>query len=105
MDKLTDRGWVLCETCGGQWTHNALSMHGPCPCGGGLGEHVCLDCVEGLVPSEGIIDAAADGVADLHYDTLELRNWGDESVADPYRIVARAALIAAARKGSGGMPA
>lgn len=39
-----------------------------------------------------LIEAGADAVVGLPYDTLELRNWGEESVADPYRIVSQACL-------------
>jgi hypothetical protein len=41
-----------------------------------------------------LIEAGAEAIADLPYDTLELRNWGQEGVADPYRIVSEAALDA-----------
>jgi hypothetical protein len=36
----------------------------------------------------------ADAIADLPYDTLELRNWGEEGIADPYPIIALAAWLA-----------
>jgi len=47
-------------------------------------------------PSDEMVEAAANAVDDLPYDTLELRNWGEESVPDPALVVARAALAVAA---------
>lgn len=77
-----------CETCDGTGTERV-------PRGDYTKVTTCPDCDGlGLVPSNDATEAVADAIADLPYDTLELRNWGSESVADPYRIVARAAISA-----------
>lgn len=40
------------------------------------------------------IEAGADAMMELPYDTLELRNWGHDSVADPASILSAAAFDA-----------
>lgn len=41
---------------------------------------------------DALVDEAADAIDALGFDTLELRNWGDDSVANATELVARAAL-------------
>lgn len=60
--------------------------------------HNCSDCQgTGQVPDDPTVEVVADGIADLPFDILELRNWGEEPVADPYIVAARAALVAYAK--------
>lgn len=40
------------------------------------------------------IEAMANGIYDMPYDTVELRNWGEESVPDAPAVLAAAALDA-----------
>lgn len=39
-----------------------------------------------------LLEEAEDAIDALGFDTLELRNWGDDSVANATELVARAAL-------------
>lgn len=80
--KLTDRGWVTCERCEGD-PHK-------------IDRWTCPDCVDGLVPPEGMVEAAGRAAfQQRHPDGRwnRQRNFSKKKWCDTQR----AALVAAAR--------
>ena len=92
LEKRTLPGFAECPECEGDgiglaWPDDAGTEPYPCESCSGVG----------VVPGPETVEAVADALADLPYDTLELRNWGDEPVPYVHVVVARAALLAYAQ--------
>lgn len=98
---MSDRRYEVYGPCANCKGHVVLGVHHDLvdPYGERLPptEELCQACGETgrtrlvSIP-DALVEAAADAIDALGFDTLELRNWGDDSVANATELVARAAL-------------
>src|SRR5690606_10670344 len=94
VDRLREDGWTECGTCGGSGKV-ASSCSDQCDY-----EVACPDCVNGLVPPDGMVEAAAKAMYARMYARWSTRfTWPDtnEGARRTWLLLARAALVAAAR--------
>ena len=83
VDRLRADGWTECGTCGGWY-----ALPGEEPDWG-------WSCAHGLVPPDGMVEAAAEAIFEKAIPMLGLNDR--IHVKDIWRLAARAALVAAAR--------
>ena len=94
VDRLRADGWTVCGTCGGSGKV-ASSCSDQCDY-----EIACPDCVDGRVPPDGMVEAAAKAIHDNDRGTrpTEDERWDQlGEIQEFYHLLARAALVAAAR--------
>lgn len=87
---MSDRRYEVYEVC----KHGSVAPHEGWPLHAQVwGDYVTCDGGTRLdfIP-DALVEEAADAIDALGFDTLELRNWGDDSVANATELVARAAL-------------
>ena len=100
VDRLRKDGWTVCGTCGG----TGMCNNGPETSGVGrpdwFEEWLCPDCVDGRVPPDGMVEAAARWAhAEMGRRSGVGLTWEvayPEEQAD-YMRIARSMLVAAAR--------
>lgn len=84
--------WVVeCDNCRGKGTVTVQTSLGPMI----TDDVMCRPCSgRGWTPDPATVEKVANAIYDLPYDHLELRDWGEESVADPAKVIAEAVLLA-----------
>ena len=93
-DRLRKDGWTECGTCGG---------YGYTPPDEEGWSGRCTDCAHGLVPPDGMVEAAANHMESrCHDDRAYVHSMGGgEKWRAARNNQARAALVGAARAGKG----
>lgn len=87
-DRLRADGWEACRTCGGSGDEMQDSMTALGVPGGWVPVGPCPDCVDGVVPPDWMVEAAAKAMLEVNVMPVESHWW---------LWAARSALVAAAR--------